>query len=44
MYEKIQQCFVDRFGKYSGWAHSVLFAAELPAFRQVVKEVDEGEV
>jgi N-glycosylase/DNA lyase len=25
--------FRDRFGPYAGWAHSVLFAAELPQFR-----------
>ena len=28
-YEKIQDCFINVFGEYAGWAHSILFAAEL---------------
>lgn len=33
VYEQVGQVFRDRFGQHAGWAHSVLFAAELPAFR-----------
>jgi 3-methyladenine DNA glycosylase/8-oxoguanine DNA glycosylase len=33
VYEQVGQVFRDRFGPYAGWAHSVLFAAELPQFR-----------
>eukprot|EP00392_Amoebophrya_sp_AT5.2_P007428 g7443.t1 len=34
-YEEIQTAFATRFGDYAGWAHCVLFAAELPAFRRL---------
>lgn len=33
VYEAVGQVFRDRFGEHAGWAHSVLFAAKLPAFR-----------
>ncbi|CAD7927850.1 unnamed protein product [Amoebophrya sp. A25] len=34
-YHLAQHAFVKQFGaEYAGWAHSVLFAAELPAFRK----------
>ncbi|CAM9863763.1 unnamed protein product, partial [Choristocarpus tenellus] len=33
VYERVGDLFRDRFGDYAGWAHSLLFAAELPAFR-----------
>lgn len=31
-YEKVNTFFKDKFGKYSGWAHSYLFAADLGVF------------
>eukprot|EP01034_Spumella_vulgaris_P031680 gene31680-39130_t len=34
VYESIGKVFRDRFGVRAGWAHSVLFAAELPDFRK----------
>ena len=45
VYERVGDLFRDRFGPTAGWAHAVLFAAELPAFRaalptHVVDEMD----
>jgi N-glycosylase/DNA lyase len=45
VYERVGDLFRDRFGPTAGWAHAVLFAAELPAFRSalpthVVDEMD----
>jgi N-glycosylase/DNA lyase len=34
VYEAVGDVFRDRFGDKAGWAHSVLFAAELPQFRK----------
>ncbi|MCS6829025.1 MAG: hypothetical protein NZ749_00110 [bacterium] len=36
VYRQIGDHFRARFGEYAGWAHNVLFAAELPAFRRRV--------
>lgn len=36
VYWQIGDFFRTRFGEYAGWAHNVLFAAELPAFRKRV--------
>lgn len=33
IYERVGDLFRARFGSHAGWAHSLLFAAELPAFR-----------
>jgi hypothetical protein len=33
VYEAVGDIFRHRFGARAGWAHSVLFAAELPEFR-----------
>jgi N-glycosylase/DNA lyase len=33
VYEAVGEAFRQRFQVHAGWAHSVLFAAELPAFR-----------
>lgn len=33
-YRQVGEFFRARFGEYAGWAHNVLFAAELPAFRK----------
>ncbi|KAJ1403227.1 hypothetical protein B484DRAFT_300671, partial [Ochromonadaceae sp. CCMP2298] len=34
VYEAVGDVFRDRFGVHAGWAHSVLFAAELGSFRE----------
>jgi N-glycosylase/DNA lyase len=36
VYRQVGDFFRMRFGAYAGWAHNVLFAAELPAFRRRV--------
>jgi len=46
IYKRVGDLFRDRFDSYPGWAHSLLFVAELPSFRgilpaDVVKEMDE---
>ncbi|CAN0407425.1 unnamed protein product, partial [Discosporangium mesarthrocarpum] len=33
VYERVGDLFRERFGEHAGWAHSLLFAAELPAFQ-----------
>lgn len=38
VYDSVADLFREKFGKYSGWAHSVLFVAELPSFRPVLPE------
>lgn len=38
VYERVGELFRDRFGSHAGWAHSVLFAAELPEFRRRLPE------
>lgn len=32
MHDRVMKLFTDRFGEYAGWAHSLMFAAELPRF------------
>lgn len=46
IYRRVGDLFRDRFKSYPGWAHSLLFVAELPSFREVlpievVREMDE---
>jgi len=46
IYKRVGDLFRDRFSSYPGWAHSLLFVAELPSFRgvlpiDVVREMDE---
>ncbi len=36
-YWQVGDLFRQRFGEYAGWAHNLLFAAELPPFRQRVQ-------
>ena len=36
VYEAVGDVFRDRFGDKAGWAHSVLFCAELPEFRALL--------
>ena len=33
VYDRVGDLFRDAYGPHAGWAHSLLFAAELPAFR-----------
>jgi N-glycosylase/DNA lyase len=35
IYKRVGDLFRDRF-EYAGWAHSLLFVAELPSFRNVL--------
>lgn len=35
IYKRVGDLFRDRFD-YAGWAHSLLFVAELPSFRDVL--------
>ena len=46
VYERVGDLFRTRFGAEAGWAHSLLFAAELPAFKALLpvamqREMDE---
>lgn len=36
VYKKVGDLFRHRFHSYAGWAHSLLFVAELPSFRNVL--------
>jgi len=36
IYKRVGDLFRTKFGKYAGWAHSLLFVAELPSFRPVL--------
>lgn len=38
IYTGIGDFFRERFGAYAGWAHNLLFAADLPAFRNRISE------
>jgi len=33
----ISRLFIDTFGDYAGWAHTILFAAELPLFKSLIE-------
>lgn len=44
VYEKVGDIFRDKFGPYAGWAHSVLFASELPEFRALLPEAMQQEM
>ncbi|CAM9361973.1 unnamed protein product [Pylaiella littoralis] len=46
VYARVGDLFRDRFGERAGWAHSLLFAAELPGFKAMLppemqQEMDE---
>ena len=32
VHTRVNDLFIDRFGPHAGWAHSLLFAAELPQY------------
>jgi len=44
VYERVGDAFRSRFGAKAGWAHSVLFAAELPEFRRLLPEARQAEM
>ena len=44
VYERVGDLFRDRFGATAGWAHAVLFAAELPAYRAALPEAVVAEM
>ena len=44
VYERVGDTFRSRFGAKAGWAHSVLFAAELPEFRRLLPEARQAEM
>jgi N-glycosylase/DNA lyase len=39
IYERVGDLFREKYGSHAGWAHSLLFAAELPAFRVLLPEI-----
>lgn len=44
IYERVGNLFRDRFGSHAGWAHSVLFAAELPPFKFALPKALQEEM
>jgi N-glycosylase/DNA lyase len=38
VYNRVGELFRGRYGAHAGWAHSLLFAAELPLFRDLLPE------
>ena len=38
IYNEVSSLFLRIFGDYCGWAHSVLLAAELPAYKTIIDE------
>ena len=38
VYARVAGLFQDKYGPFAGWAHCVLFAAELPHFREMLPE------
>ena len=44
VYERVGECFRSRFGDDAGWAHSLLFAAELPHFKVLLPKKFQEEM
>lgn len=44
IYERVGDLFRARFGSHAGWAHSLLFAAELPSFRSRLPPTLQAEM
>ncbi|KAL2629948.1 hypothetical protein R1flu_014634 [Riccia fluitans] len=38
VHQEVQDAFVKRFGKYAGWAHTVLFIAELSSLQSLLPQ------
>lgn len=43
IYKEIGEYFRELFGEYAGWAHSVLFSADLKKFQAVSEGRDPNE-
>lgn len=43
IYAQIQECFRMRFGEHCGWAHSILFTAELKLFRDELPQLQSNK-
>lgn len=43
-YDEVQNLFKSIFGDYAGWAHSYLFAAELPQFKVPITKQSKQKV
>merc|ERR1711879_583469 len=44
IYARVGALFRDRFGDHSGWAHSMLFAAELPYLQSLLPSKLQVEI
>lgn len=44
VYERVGDLFRARYGSHAGWAHSLLFAAELPSFRHLLPAAMTAEM
>lgn len=38
VYDRVGELFRLKYGSYAGWAHSLLFAAELPMFSKLLPQ------
>ena len=43
VYARVGELFRTNYGAHAGWAHSVLFAAELPAYRSLLPQATQDE-
>ena len=43
IYLEVGEFFREKFGELAGWAHSILFAAELSSFRKALDDADMKE-
>jgi N-glycosylase/DNA lyase len=41
LYKRVGEAFRAKFGERGGWAHCVLFAAELPAFKTILSHLSK---
>mmetsp|Transcript_38615 Transcript_38615/g.49952 ORF Transcript_38615/g.49952 Transcript_38615/m.49952 type:complete len:145 (-) Transcript_38615:45-479(-) len=44
VYHRVGELFRNKFGVYAGWAHSLLFAAELPNFSKLLPQNMQDEM
>ena len=44
VYDRVGSLFRSRYGSHAGWAHSVLFAGELPLYRALLPEDVQSEM
>lgn len=42
VYDQIKSYFIDLWGDYAGWAHSVLFTADLKAFKTTSIKIEQS--